>query len=162
MDYEYERHGVCNAFMLFQPLAGWREVKVTEQRTKRDFAYIMRDVVDVYFPHAETIRVVLDNLNTHSPASLYEVFPPEEARRLVSKLEFHYTPKHASWLTMAEIEFSVMVSQCLKQRMPDQATLTTELAAYTHQRNAAKATVRWQFDVQQARTKLGRFYPQLS
>ena len=132
VDYEYERHGVCNAFMLFQPLAGWREVKVTEQRTKRDFAYIMRDVVDVYFPHAETIRVVLDNLNTHSPASLYEVFPPEEARRLVSKLEFHYTPKHASWLNMSEIEFSVMVSQCLKQRMPDQATLTTELAAYTH------------------------------
>jgi len=132
VDYEYERYGVCNAFMLFQPLAGWREVKVTEQRTKRDFAYIMRDVVDVYFPHAETIRVVLDNLNTHSPASLYEVFPPEEARRLVSKLEFHYTPKHASWLNMSEIEFSVMVSQCLKQRMPDQATLTTELAAYTH------------------------------
>lgn len=162
VDYEYERHGVCNAFMLFQPLAGWREVKVTEQRTKRDFAYIMRAVVDGYFPHAETIRVVLDNLNTPSPASLYEVFPPEEARRLVSKLEFHYTPKHASWLNMAEIEFSVMVSQCLKQRMPDQATLTTELAAYTHQRNDAKATVRWQFDVQQARTKLGRFYPQLS
>jgi hypothetical protein len=101
-------------------------------------------------------------LNTHSPASLYEVFPSEEARRLVSKLEFHYTPKHASWLNMAEIEFSVMVHPCLKQRMPDQATLTTELAAYTHQRNHAKATVRWQFDAQQARTKLGRFYPQLS
>ncbi|MBK9745813.1 MAG: IS630 family transposase [Chloroflexi bacterium] len=162
VDYEYERQGVCNAFLLFQPLAGWREVKVTERRTKRDFAYLMREVVDVYFPHAETIRVVLDNLNTHSPASLYEVFPPEEARRLVSKLEFHYTPKHASWLNMAEIEFSVMVNQRLKRRIPDQATLTTELAAYARQRNDAQATVRWQFDVQQARTKLGRLYPQLS
>lgn len=162
VDYEYERQGVCNAFMLLQPLAGWREVKVTERRTKRDFAYIMRDVVDVYFPHAEIIRVVLDNLNTHSPATLYEVFPPEEARRLVSKLEFHYTPKHASWLNMAEIEFSVMVGQCLKQRIPDRTTLTTELTAYTRQRNDAKAIVRWQFDVQQARTKLGRLYPQLS
>lgn len=159
IDYEYERKGVCNAFMLLQPLAGWRQVQVTERRTKRDFAYIMRDVVDVYFPHAETIRVVLDNLNTHSPAALYEVFPPEEARRLVSKLEFHYTPKHASWLNMAEIEFSVMVRQCLKRRIPDQTTLTTELAAYTRQRNDAQAIVRWQFDLQQARTKLGRLYP---
>ncbi len=162
VDYEYERHGVCNAFMLLPPLAGWREVKVTEQRIKRDFAYMMRDVVDVYFPHAEIIRVVLDNLNTHSPASLYEIFPPEEARRLVSKLEFHYTPKHASWLNMAEIEFSVMLGQCLKQRIADQATLTTELAAYTRQRNDAKAILHWQFDLQQARTKLGRLYPQLS
>jgi len=162
VDYEYERHGVCNAFMLLQPLAGSREVKVTERRTKRDFAYLMRDVVDVYFLHAEIIRVVLDNLNTHSPASLYEVFPPEEARRLVSKLEFHYTPKHASWLNMAEIEFSVMVGQCLKRRIPDQATLATELAAYVKQRNAANATIRWQFDVQQARSKLGRLYPQIS
>jgi hypothetical protein len=162
IDYEYERHGVCNAFLLFQPLAGWREVKVTEQRTKRDFAYVMRDVVDVFFPHAEVIRVVLDNLNTHSPASLYAVFPPQEARRLVSKLEFHYTPKHASWLNMAEIESSVVVNPCLKRRIPDQPTLTTELATYTRQRNDAHATVRWQFDVQQARTKLGRLYPQLS
>jgi hypothetical protein len=162
VDYEYERCGVCNAFMLFQPLAGWREVKVTERRTKQDFAQVMRELVDVHFPQAEKIRVVLDNLNTHSPACLYEVFPPDEARRLVSKLEFHYTPKHASWLNMAEIEFSVMVGQCLKRRIPDQATLTTQLAAYTQRRNQAKATVRWLFDVQQARTKLGRLYPQLS
>lgn len=162
IDYEYERRGVCNAFMLFQALAGWREVKVTERRTKQDFAEIIRELVDVYFPHAETIRVVLDNLNTHSPASLYAVFPPEEARRLLKKLEFHYTPKHASWLNMAEIEFSVMVGQCLKRRIGDQATLMAELAAYTRRRNEAKATVRWQFDVQQARTKLGRLYPQLS
>lgn len=162
VDYEYERRGVCNAFMLFQPLAGWREVKVTERRTKQDFAQVLRELVDVHFPHAEKIRVVLDNLNTPSPASLYETFPPEEARRLIRKLEFHHTPKHASWLNMAEIEFSVMVRQCLKRRIPDQATLTTELAAYTRRRNDTQSSVRWQFDVQQARTKLGRLYPQLS
>jgi len=162
VDYEYERRGVCNTFMLLQPLAGWREVKVTERRTKHDFAYILRDLVDVHFPHAEKIRVVLDNLNTHSLATLYEVFSPTEARRLVSRLEFHHTPKHASWLNMAEIEFSVMVGQSLKRRIPDQATLTTELAAYTARRNQQQATIRWQFDVQQARTKLGKLYPQLS
>lgn len=162
VDYEYERRGVCNAFMLFQPLAGWREVKVTERRTKQDFAHVMRELVEVHFPHAEKIRVVLDNLNTHTPASFYDTFPPEEARRLVSKLEFHYTPKHASWLNMAEIEFSVMVGQCLKRRIPDQASLTRELAAYTLRRNRQNASVRWQFDLQQARAKLGRLYLQLS
>lgn len=162
VDYEYERRGVCNAFMLLQPLVGWREVKVTERRTKADFAYVLRDLVDVHFPQAEKIRVVLDNLNTHSLATLYEVFSPAEARRLVSKLEFHHTPKHASWLNMAEIEFSVMVGQCLKRRIPDQATLTTELAAYTARRNQQHATIQWQFDVQQARTKLAKLYPQLS
>jgi hypothetical protein len=132
VDYQYERGGVCNAFLLLQPLAGWREVKVTQRRTRQDFAHVMRELVDVHFPHADKIRVVLDNLNTHSPASLYEAFPPEEARRLVSKLEFHSTPKHASWLNMAEIEFSVMVGQCLKRRIPDQATLTV----YTACRNS--------------------------
>lgn len=162
VDYAYERHGVCNAFMLFQPLAGWREVKVTARRTKRDFAEVMRDLVDQHFPAAEKVRVVLDNLNTHTPAALYEAFPPHEARRLLKKLEFHYTPKHASWLNMAEIEFSVMVGQCLKRRIPDQETLARELAAYTLQRNTAHATVQWQFDVSQARSKLGRLYPQLS
>ena len=161
VDYEYERQGVCNAFMLLQPLAGWREVKVTQRRTKHDFAQVMRELVDVHFPHAEKIRVVLDNLNTHTPASLYEAFAPQEARRLLKKLEFHYTPKHASWLNMAEIEFSVMVGQCLKRRIGDQTTLTTELAAYAQRRNEAKATICWQFDIQQARTKLGRLYPQL-
>lgn len=162
IDCEYERHGVCNAFMLVQPLAGWREVKVTARRTKQDFAEVMRELVDVHFPQAEKIRVVLDNLNTHSPAALYETFTPQEARRLVQKLEFHYTPKHASWLNMAEIEFSVMVGQCLKRRIPDQATLHQELAAYTAQRNAAHATIQWQFDLAQARSKLGKLYPQLS
>jgi hypothetical protein len=162
VDYEYQRHGVCNAFMMFQPLAGWRTVKVTERRTKLDFAQVMRELVDIHFPQAETIRVVLDNLNTHNPASLYEAFPPQEARRLLTKLEFHYTPKHASWLNMAEIEFSVMVGQCLKRRIPDMATLARELAAWQRQRNERQATVHWQFDVQQARTKLGRLYPQPS
>jgi len=121
----------------------------------------MRALVDVDFPHTETLRVVLDNLNTQTPASLYETSPPAEARRLLKKVEFHYTPKHASWLNLAEIEFSLMVGQCLKQRISDQATLTNALAAYVRQRDQAKATVRWQFDVQQARTKLGRLYPQL-
>lgn len=162
IDYQYERNGVCNAFMMFQPGAGWRMVKVTERRTKHDCAQVMQQLVDVHFPQAEKIRVVLDNLNTHTPASLYEAFPPQEARRLLKKLEFHYTPKHASWLNMAEIEFSVMVGQCLKRRIGDIQTLTTELAAWQTRRNAAKATVRWQFDVQQARTKLGQLYPQLS
>jgi len=162
VDYEYERQGVCNAFMLLQPLAGWREVKVTERRTKQDFALVLRELVDVHFPHAEKIRVVLDNLNTHTPASLYEAFAPQEARRVLKKLEFHYTPKHASWLNMAEIEFSVMVGQCLKRRIGDQATLTAELAAYVQRRNEANATICWQFDIQQAHTKLGRLYPQLS
>jgi hypothetical protein len=147
--------------MLFQPLAGWRKVKVTQRRTKQDFAQVMRELVDMHFLHSEKIRVVLDNLNTHTPASLNEAFPPQEARRLVNKLEFHYTPKHASWLNMAEIEFSVMVGQCLKRSIPDQATLTRELATYTLRRNQEKAPVRWQFDVQQARTKLGRLYPQI-
>lgn len=162
VDDQYERHGVCNAFMMFQPLAGWRMVKVTQRRTKQDFAQVMQELVDVHFPQAEKIRVVLDNLNTHTPASLYEAFPPQEARRLLKKLEFHYTPKHASWLNMAEIEFSVMVGQCLKRRIGHMHTLMTELAAWQTQRNAAKATVRWQFDVQQARTKLGKLYPHLS
>lgn len=134
---------------------------MTQRRTKQDFAHVMRELVDVHFPQAEKIRVVLDNLNTHTPASLYEAFAPQEARRLLKKLEFHYTPKHASWLNMAEIEFSVMVGQCLKRRIPDQATLTAELSAFVQRRNTAKATICWQFDIQHARTKLGRLYPQL-
>ncbi len=160
-DYEYERKGTCNLFMLFQPGAGWRHAKVTEQRTKTDFAQVMRELVDVHFPHAEKIRVVLDNLNTHTPASLYGAFPPAEARRILSKLEFHYTPKHASWLNMVEIELSVLVHQCLKRRMADMPTLIREVAAWETARNTQRAAVRWQFDVSQARTKLSRLYPQL-
>lgn len=161
IDYEYQRNGSCNLFMLFQPRAGWRHAKVTAQRTKIDFAEVMRELVDVHFPHAEKIRVVLDNLNTHTPASLYEAFAPTEARRILSKLEFHYTPKHASWLNMVEIELSVLVNQCLKRRIPDLSSLIREVAAWETTRNSQRATVRWQFDVAQARTKLSRLYPQL-
>jgi DDE superfamily endonuclease len=160
-DYEYQRNGTCNLFMLFQPAAGWRHAKVTQQRTKTDFAEVMRELVDVHFPHAETIRVVLDNLNTHTPASLYTAFPPAEARRILNKLEFHYTPNHASWLNMVEIELSVLVHQCLKRRIPDMQTLTRQVAAWEAARNAQRATIRWQFDVSQARTKLSCLYPQL-
>lgn len=160
-DYEYQRNGTCNLFMLFQPGAGWRQAQVTAQRTKADFAQCLRELVDVHFPHAEKIRVVLDNLNTHTPASLYAAFPPAEARRILSKLEFHYTPKHASWLNMVEIELSVLVHQCLKRRIPDMDTLAHEVAAWQAHRNAAHATVHWQFDVTQARTKLSRLYPEL-
>jgi hypothetical protein len=160
-DYEYQRNGTCNLFMMFQPGAGWRHAKITDQRTKADFAACMRELVDVHFPQAETIRVVMDNLNTHTPASLYAAFPPAEARRVLSKLEFHYTPKHASWLNMVEIELSVLVHQCLKRRIPDADTLSREVTAWEAQRNAAHATVRWQFGVAQARTKLVRLYPEL-
>jgi hypothetical protein len=161
-DYEYQRNGTCNLFMLFQPGAGWRHAKVTAQRTKTDFAEVLRELVDVHFPHAEKIRVVLDNLNTHTPASLYTAFPPAEARRILNKLDFHYTPKHASWLNMVEIELAVLVHQCLKRRIPDTDTLTREVAAWEAARNAQRATIRWQFDVSQARTKLARLYPELS
>lgn len=160
-DYEYQRNGSCNLFMMFQPSAGWRHAKVTDQRKKADFAVCMRELVDVHFPHAEKIRVVMDNLNTHTPASLYAAFPPTEARRVLSKLEFHHTPKHASWLNMVEIELSVLVHQCLKRRIPDMETLTHQIAAWEAARNTQRATVNWQFDVSQARTKLARLYPQL-
>jgi DDE superfamily endonuclease len=160
-DYQYQRQGTCNLFMLFQPAAGWRHAIVTQQRTKTDFAVCMRDLVDLHFPQAETIRLVMDNLNTHTPASLYAAFPPAEARRILSKLEFHYTPKHASWLNMVEIELSVLVHQCLKRRIPDIDILTREVAAWEAARNAQHATIRWLFDVSQARTKLSRLYPQL-
>jgi len=161
-DYEYQRNGTCNLFMMFQPGAGWRHAKVTDQRKKADFAICMRELVDVHFPHAEKIRIVMDNLNTHTPASLYATFLPTEARRILSKLEFHYTPKHASWLNMVEIELSVLVHQSLKRRIPDITTLTHEVAAWETMRNTQHATVRWQFDVTQARTKLARLYPELS
>ena len=161
-DYEYQRNGSCNLFMMFQPGAAWRHAKVTDQRTKADFAACMRELVDVHFPHAEKIRVVMDNLNTHTPASLYATFPPAEARRILSRLEFHYTPKHASWLNMVEIELSVLVHQCLNRRIPNMDTLTREVAAWEHVRNAQHATVRWLFDVSLARTKLARLYPNLS
>jgi transposase len=158
-DYEYQRNGTCNLFILFQPLAGWRAVDVTTQRTKRDFAHQMQKLVDEHFPQAEVIRVVLDNLNTHSPAALYEAFEPEEARRILNKLELHYTPKHGSWLNMAEIEISVLSHQCLERRIPTVTILEKEIAAWKRDRNAGKATVKWQFTLADARTKLRGLYP---
>lgn len=160
IDYEYKREGRCNLFVIFQPLAGWRKVKVTEQRTKQDFAQCMKELVDDHFPQAQLIRVVLDNLNTHSPASLYEAFEPEEARRISRKLEFHYTPKHGSWLNMAEVEIAVLSSQCLdNRRIGDTETMEREIKAWEQARNQQRATVRWQFSTVDARVKLGRLYP---
>jgi hypothetical protein len=158
-DYEYERNGTANLFMLFEPLGGWRHVKVTERRTRTDFAELIRELVDVHYPKAEKIVLVMDNLNTHKAASLYEAFPPAEARRLVEKLEIHYTPKHGSWLDMAETELSILTKQCLDRRIPDMPTLIREVAAWEEQRNSAEATIEWQFTTDQARTKLKRLYP---
>lgn len=160
-DYEYERNGVGNLFMISAPLVGWRHVQVTLSRTKIDFAHLCRDLVDVHFPKAEKITVVVDNLNTHKPASLYEAFSPEEARRIVSKLEFHYTPKHGSWLNMAEIEISVLARQCLSRRIPDQQTLKHEVAAWQEERNAHSAKIDWRFTTEDARIKLKRLYPSI-
>ena len=158
-DYEYERGGSCNIFIFFCPDRGWREVKVTPQRTAIDFAHCMRDLVDVHFPEAEVIRVVMDNLNTHTPGSLYKVFGPEEARRILRKLEFHFTPKHGSWLNMAEIELSVLTGQCLARRLPNQDSVRREVSAWTRGRNEQGATVTWRFTSAHARLKLQRLYP---
>lgn len=158
-DYEYERKGSCNLFMLFQPLTAWRQATVTARRASTDFAYLLRELVDVHFPEARCIRVVLDNLSTHTFAALYLAFPAEEARRIARKLEFHYTPKHASWLNMVEIELSVLVKQCLNRRLPDMDTLQREVTAWQNARNAQRATVKWLFNVTDARTRLVRFYP---
>lgn len=158
-DYEYQREGTANLFVMGQPLAGWREVKATQQRKKVDFAQCMKELVEVHFPDAQIIRVVLDNLNTHSPAALYEAFAPEEARRILRKLEFHFTPKHGSWLNMAEIEISILSRQCLKQRVGSLEQLADMAEKWTTARNAQQATINWCFDVTQARTKLARLYP---
>ena len=158
IDHEYERKGTCNLFMLVQPQVGWRHAEVTERRTAIDFAHQMKALVDEHFPEAEVVRVVLDNLNTHGGGSLYEAFPPEEARRIVRRLEFHYTPKHGSWLNMAEIELSVLGRQCLDRRIPDTATLKQEVAAWEAERNARRATITWRFTTTDARTKLSKLY----
>lgn len=158
-DYEYERNGVSNLFMIFAPLRGWRHVKVTDRHTQVDWAQCMKNISDQHFANAEKITVVMDNLNTHKPASFYEAFPPEEARRLIDRFEFHYTPKHGSWLDMAEIELSVLQRQCLNRRIPDQAALKTEVAAWQKQRNRRKAKAKWQFTTHDARIKLRRLYP---
>jgi len=160
-DYEYERNGTRNLFMFSEPLTGWRHVKVTQRRTKRDWARCMQQLVDEFYPEAERIRVVMDNLNTHTPAALYETFEAAEARRLLDKLEFHYTPKHGSWLNMAEIEFSVLTRQCLDRRIPNAKTLHQEIAAWEASRNANASTVNWQFTTDDARIKLAQLYPSI-
>jgi DDE superfamily endonuclease len=158
-DYEYERNGTADLFMMFEPLAGQRHVEVTERRTAVDYAHAVRELVDVHYPRARTIVLVQDNLNTHKPASLYEAFPPEEARRIITRLEIHYTPKHGSWLDMAETELSVLSRQCLDRRIPDRPTLTTEVGTWEIDRNEAGCTVNWQFTTADARIKLRRLYP---
>jgi hypothetical protein len=161
-DYEYRRNGTRNLFLFFQPLTGWRHIRVTEQRTKIDFAHGMQSLVDDLFPEADKVVVVLDNLNTHSPASLYEAFEPAEAKRILDRLEFHYTPKHGSWLNMVEIEIGVLCEQCLADRIPDEETLCREIAAWEAARNGQRAIVNWQFTAIDARNKLKRLYPVIS
>jgi len=158
-DYEYVREGMCSFFMVFAPLLCWRHVVLTQRRTALDFAFVIKYLVDVAFPEAEIIVLVLDNLNTHTAASLYEAFEPAEAKRLADKLEIHYTPKHGSWLNMAEIELSVLGRQCLDRRLPDVSKLTGEIGAWEQARNAAEKTVHWHFTTADARIKLKKLYP---
>jgi len=160
-DYEYERHGTANLFMIFEPLAGRRRVKVTNRRTKVDFAQVIREIVDEDYAEAETIVLVMDNLNTHKAASLYEAFEPTEARRILDRLEIHYTPKHGSWLDMAEIELNVLTKQCLDRRIPDQPTLIEEVSAWETPRNESASKVDWHFTTDDARIKLKRLYPSI-
>lgn len=159
IDYEYQREGTCNLFVLAQPEIGVRHVTVTDRRTAQDFAHQLKALVDERYPEAAVIRLITDNLNIHTPASLYETFVPEEARRIAAKLEWHYTPKHASWLNQVEIEIGVLSRQCLKRRIPTKAALQQEVAAWEAVRNAAKAAIDWRFTSDKARSKLSRLYP---
>jgi hypothetical protein len=160
-DYEYERNGTANLFMIFAPLEGWRHVKVTDRHTAIDYAHVLQELSDNQFPTAEKITLVQDNLNTHKPALLYEAFPPAEARRLVERFEWHYTPKHGSWLDMAESELSVLSRQCLDRRIPNKQILIDEVAAWERSRNTHHATADWHFTADDARVKLKRLYPSL-
>jgi transposase len=160
-DYEYEREGTANLFIVSEPLAGWRHISVTERRTKIDWAHWIKELVDLHYPKAEKIVLVMDNLNTHTPAALYEAFTPTEARRLASKLEIHYTPKHGSWLNMAEIELSVLARQCLDRRIPDRESLAEEVGAWEVERNAAESSIDWRFTSEEARIKLKHLYPEI-
>ena len=160
-DYEYERNGVSNLFMLFAPLAGWRRVEVTDRRTKADWARVVKQLVDEDYPHKDRIVLVMDNLNTHHPASLYAAFEPAEARRIAERLEVHYTPKHGSWLDMAEIEIGVMARQCLDRRIPDQSALRREVGAWQQQRKREAIRVDWRFTTSDARIKLKSLYPSI-
>ena len=160
-DYEYERNGVSNLFMLFAPLEGWRWVEVTDRRTKADWARVVKQLVDVDYAHKDRIVLVMDNLNTHHPASLYEAFEPAEARRIAERLEVHYTPKHGSWLNMAEIEIGVMARQCLDRRISDQSTLRREIEVWQDRRNRDTIRVNWRFTTADARIKLQSLYPSI-
>jgi hypothetical protein len=161
VDYEYERKGVCHQLLMGEPLRGWRHVEVTERRTRRDDARCVRDLVEVHYPRAEKILLVQDNLNTHDGASLYEAFAPEVARRLLDRIEFHYTPKHGSWLNMAETEIRIMNQQCLDRRLESLAKLAAEVAAWEHQRNVRKVRIHWTFTLAAARRKLRKLYPSI-
>ena len=160
-DYEYERQGVCSLFMCFEPLTGWRHVTVSAQRTKQDWAHVLRELVDVQYPDAQTVVLVMDNLNTHDFSSLYETFEPQEARRIREKIEIHYTPKHGSWLNMAEIELAVLSGQCLDRRIGQEAELRQEVVAWEAERNDQQVRVNWRFTTEDARIKLKRLYPVL-
>lgn len=161
IDYEYVRHGVRNLFLWVEPLAGRRHVAVTERRTTQDWAHCIRDLVDAHYPDADRVVLVLDNLNTHVPGALYEAFPPAEARRVLDRLELHDTPVHGSWLTMAEIELSVLARQCLDRRIPDAEPLAAEVAAWEARRNARQTPIAWRFTTADARIKLRHLYPSL-
>jgi hypothetical protein len=161
VDSEYRRNATANLFMLFEPLGGHRRVKVTDRRTKRDFAQVIRELVDMHYPHVEKIVLVMDQLNTHTPGSLYEAFEPSEAKRLADRIEIHYTPKHGSWLNMAEIEFSVLARQCLNERMDDKDSLSRAITAWQKERNENATSVDWRFTTADARIKLKRLYPSL-
>ncbi len=159
VDYEYRRNGTVNLFVFVQPRGGWRMVRVTDHRARTDWALMVREFLDVQFPDAEIVRLVMDNLNTHSLGSLYEAFEPSEARRLAKRLEIHYTPKHASWLNIAENEIGVLSSQCLDRRIEDRDEFCREVAAWERERNEKKVEVNWKFTVEMARVKLRRVYP---
>jgi hypothetical protein len=161
IDYEYERKGVCHQLVMCEPLRGWRHVQVTERRTRCDYAHCIRKLVDVYYPRAKKIRLVQDNLNTHDGASLYETFSPQEARRLLDKIEFHYTPKHGSWLNMAETEINIMNRQCLNRRLDNQKLMAKEVAAWEKKRNSRKSRIHWTFTLAAARRKLRKLYPSI-
>lgn len=161
-DYEYERNGVASLFMVFAPLEGWRHAAVRARRTAIDYALVLRDLADTHVPKVDKIVLVQDNLNTHRPASLYEAFPAAEAKRIADRFEWHYTPKHGSWLNIAECELSVLARQCLDRRIPDQASLETEVTAWAQNRNNARAKTNWRFTSQDARIKLSQLYPQIA
>jgi hypothetical protein len=160
-DSHYRRQGVCNLFLCCEPLRGWRHVKVTARRTKIDFAEVVRELVDIHYPKAEKIVLVMDNLNTHTPGSLYEAFEPTAAKRLCDHLEIHHTPKHGSWLNMAECELSVLSGPCTRRRIPDEKTLRREVHAWQQERNAKPVTIDWQFTTKDARIKLKHLYPSI-